>query len=112
MAGGVTGAVFGARIVTRVPDTALRAVFATVLTLAGTRMLLGATVVDLGHGTALLPVTMRQTVAVVIAVCVVVGLIVAAWAAAMGLGGGCLPSPRWCCCPNPTCTSRWTPHWW
>ncbi|GAA4836835.1 sulfite exporter TauE/SafE family protein [Saccharopolyspora rosea] len=90
MAGGVVGAVFGARLVARAPERVLRAVFAAVLVVAGAKFLLDAAGLDpLRH-----PVRLgADGLPAVIVVGTLLGFVVGAWASALGLGGGLLAVP-------------------
>jgi uncharacterized membrane protein YfcA len=92
MAGGVLGAVGGARLVVRVPEKALRTVFVAVLVVVGVKLLLDALHLDVvGGGDGLRLSNYASGVAIVLAV--LVGVLVGAWSAALGLGGGLLTVP-------------------
>lgn len=93
MAGGIAGAVFGARLVLRVPERALRILFAAVLLTSGGKLLLDALGIGLASGSAILPDGLRDNPAVVIPFTVALGMLVGAWSSAMGLGGGMLTVP-------------------
>ncbi|WP_019201745.1 sulfite exporter TauE/SafE family protein [Tsukamurella sp. 1534] len=87
MIGGVVGAYVGARWVSRVPEAVLRSLFVLVLALSSAKFLLQAVGVQVGsanlfHGTA-----------TIVSVATVTGLLVGAYSAAMGLGGGLLVVP-------------------
>lgn len=93
MVGGVLGAFFGARIAARASDQALRTAFAVVLAVAGVELCLGAAGVGPSSGSPLLGAGPRHDVTVVVLLTVVIGVVVGAWSAAMGLGGGSLTVP-------------------
>jgi uncharacterized protein len=93
MIGGVAGAFFGARLAARASDRALRTAFAVVLAVAGTELCLDAAGVGPSSGSALLGAGVRAEVAAVVALTLAIGVVVGAWSAAMGLGGGSLTVP-------------------
>jgi len=93
MIGGLAGAFIGARLVARVSERALRRIFVVVLMAAGLKLLLDT----LGVVPATGPVVLQPGIVVhtglVVAISVAVGVIVGAWSAALGLGGGLLAVP-------------------
>ncbi|MFB9832813.1 sulfite exporter TauE/SafE family protein [Actinoallomurus acaciae] len=93
MVGGVLGAFFGARVAARAGDQALRAAFAVVLAVVAAELCLGAAGVGPSGGSPLLGAGPRHDVTVVVLLTVVIGVVVGAWSAAMGLGGGSLTVP-------------------
>jgi uncharacterized protein len=93
MAGGVAGAFLGARFAARAGDQTLRVVFAAVLAVAGIELCLGAAGIGPSSGSPLLPGPVRADAAAVAALTVVIGVVVGAWSAALGLGGGALTVP-------------------
>jgi uncharacterized protein len=93
MVGGVAGVRWGAQAVKRASDELLRRVFITVLLLAGAKLLTGAAGIGTGSGAGLLPAGARSDMAVVIPLGIVLGTVIGAWSAAMGLGGGLLTVP-------------------
>lgn len=93
MVGGVAGALFGVRVVNRAPEWALRAVFIAVLVVAGVKLLLDAAHADPLERGAVLPDSVRGNLAAVIAIGLACGIVIGAWSAAMGLGGGLLTVP-------------------
>jgi uncharacterized protein len=93
MIGGVAGALFGARLVAHASETVLRSVFIAVLILAGAKLLFDATGADPIHRGAVLPDVVRHDAAIVIGIGLTCGVIIGAWSAAMGLGGGLLTVP-------------------
>ena len=93
MAGGVIGAVVGAKLVARIPEWILKALFVFVLLATALKLLLSAAGTDPSAGEALLPDAVLSHVPSVIAIGAVVGFVVGAWSAALGLGGGLLTVP-------------------
>lgn len=90
--GGVAGAILGARLVARVSERALRLTFVVVLVASGLTLLLDALAVVPPAGPAVLQPGVADT-ALVVGISVAVGVIVGAWSAALGLGGGLLAVP-------------------
>lgn len=93
MAGGVFGALFGAKFVARAPELVLRLVFTVVLVLSGTKMLLDGIGLDPLDHSPILPAHVRENLVVLIALATALGVVVGAWSSAMGLGGGLLTVP-------------------
>jgi len=93
MAGGVIGAVVGAKLVARIPEWILKALFVFVLLATALKLLLSAAGIDPSAGEALLPDAVLAHLPSVIAIGAVVGFVVGAWSAALGLGGGLLTVP-------------------
>lgn len=93
MIGGVAGALFGARIAARAGDQALRIAFAAVLAAAGTELCLGAVGIGPSSTSPMLDAALRHDTVAVVALTLVIGVVVGAWSAAMGLGGGSLTVP-------------------
>ncbi|MBA0048993.1 sulfite exporter TauE/SafE family protein [Mycobacterium sp. NPDC050853] len=93
MAGGVIGAVVGAKLVARIPEWILKALFVFVLLATALKLLLSASGIDPSAGDALLPDGVLSSVPSVIAIGAFVGFVVGAWSAALGLGGGLLTVP-------------------
>lgn len=93
MIGGVLGAFFGARIAARASDQALRAAFAVVLAVAGVELCLGAAGIGPSSSSPLLSAGLRGNTAAVVALTLAMGVVVGAWSAAMGLGGGSVTVP-------------------
>jgi len=93
MIGGVFGAVLGARLVVKAPESVLRTVFVVVLVIAGVKLSLDALNLDpLGRG-AVLSAAARADRAGFVTVAIVLGVVIGAWSAALGLGGGLLTVP-------------------
>jgi uncharacterized protein len=93
MVGGVLGAFFGARIAARASDQALRAAFAVVLGAAGIELCLDAAGIGPSSSSPLLSAGVRASTAAVVILTLAIGVVVGAWSAAMGLGGGSLTVP-------------------
>ncbi|HEY3868469.1 MAG TPA: sulfite exporter TauE/SafE family protein [Actinocrinis sp.] len=93
MIGGVLGALFGARIAARASDQALRIAFATLLTVAGIELCLAAAGIGPTGSNPLLSAGLRADTAAVVGLTLVIGVVVGAWSAAMGIGGGSLTVP-------------------
>lgn len=93
MIGGVIGALFGARIAARASDQALRVAFAVVLAAAGIELCLGAAGIGPSSSSPLLSSGLRADTTAVVILTLAIGLVVGAWSAAMGLGGGSLTVP-------------------
>lgn len=93
MIGGVFGAVLGAKLVMKAPENVLRTIFVVVLVIAGVKLLLDALNLDpLGRNAVLSP-AVRADRPEVVTIAIVLGVIIGAWSAALGLGGGLLTVP-------------------
>lgn len=90
MIGGVVGVQAGAAIVRRAPERALRIVFVAVLVVAGVKLLLDGLGVPLLAGGSVMA---GRAGVVVWGAGLVLGVVVGAWSAALGLGGGLLTVP-------------------
>jgi uncharacterized protein len=93
MIGGAFGAVLGARLVVKAPERVLRTVFVAVLLVAGVKLVVDALGVDPLGEAAVLPPSVRHSHPAVIAMALVLGVLIGAWSAALGLGGGLLTVP-------------------
>lgn len=93
MIGGVLGAFFGARIAARASDQTLRIAFAVVLAAAGIELCLGAAGIGPSSSSPLLSAGLRHDTTAVVVLTLIIGVVVGAWSAAMGLGGGSLTVP-------------------
>lgn len=93
MIGGVLGAFFGTRIAARASDQTLRAAFAVVLCATGIELCLGAAGIGPSSSSPLLNASLRGDTTAVVILTLVIGVVVGAWSAAMGLGGGSLTVP-------------------
>jgi uncharacterized protein len=93
MTGGVLGAFFGARLAARAGEVALRAAFAVVLAAAGLELCAGAAGLGPSSNSPLLGAGLRASTGAVVILTLAIGLVVGAWSAAMGLGGGSLAVP-------------------
>jgi len=92
MIGGVAGAFLGARLVARVSERALRRTFVMVLVASGLKLLLDTLGVVPATGPVLQPSIVVHT-GLVVAISAAVGVLVGAWSASLGLGGGLLAVP-------------------
>ncbi|KXO94236.1 hypothetical protein AXK57_16455 [Tsukamurella pulmonis] len=88
MIGGIVGAYVGARWVSKVPEVVLRSLFVLVLVLSSTKFLLQGFGIEVGSSSGLF-----DGAPLIVAVATVTGLLVGAYSAAMGLGGGLLVVP-------------------
>lgn len=93
MIGGVSGAFFGAHIAARASDHILRVAFAVILAVAGVELCLGAVGIGPSSSSPLLSAGLRADTTVVVILTLFIGVVVGAWSAAMGLGGGSLTVP-------------------
>ncbi len=93
MVGGAFGAVLGARLVVKTPERVLRTVFVAVLLVAGVKLIVDALGVDPIGEAAVLPPSVRDSLPAVIVIAAVLGVLIGAWSAALGLGGGLLTVP-------------------
>jgi uncharacterized protein len=93
MAGGILGAFLGARMAAWASDQALRAAFAAVLAAAGVELCLGAAGIGPSAGSPLLSAGVLASTSAVVVLTLAIGVVVGAWSAAMGLGGGSLTVP-------------------
>ena len=93
MAGGLLGALLGARVVAGASDLALRTTFAVVLAAAGAGLCLEAAGIGPSSGSPLLSAGLRSSTVAVVFLALVIGVVVGAWSAAMGAGGGGLTVP-------------------
>ena len=93
MIGGVIGVRGGAKFVARAPERTLRTIFVVVLIVAGLKLLLDALGADPIGSSAVLPASVRGSLVAVVALGLLLGTVVGAWSAAMGLGGGLLTVP-------------------
>ncbi|MFP5019186.1 TSUP family transporter [Pseudonocardia phyllosphaerae] len=91
--GGIVGGFFGAGIIARVPDTILRILFIAIVLLTALKLYLDALGLNPLHDAAALSPELLAVPWFVVAVTVVAGILIGAWAAALGLGGGLLAVP-------------------
>ncbi|NMO91212.1 TSUP family transporter [Actinomycetospora sp. TBRC 11914] len=91
--GGMVGGVWGARLVARASDTVLRVLLIAILALTAAKLYLDAAGLDPADGAAVVPAPLLATPWFVVPAGLVVGVVVGAWAGAMGLGGGLLAVP-------------------
>lgn len=87
--GATVGGLFGAALITKIPQRPLRWLFVAILVFTGLKLILDAAGFGLVAGEALLP----DAATVVVPAGLILGLIIGAWSAGMGLGGGLLAVP-------------------
>ncbi|MEJ2868650.1 sulfite exporter TauE/SafE family protein [Actinomycetospora sp. OC33-EN08] len=93
LVGGAVGGFYGAKLVARASETLLRVLLIGILVLTAVKLSLDAAGLDPLGGAAAVPADLLATGWFVAVLSVVVGLVVGAWAGAMGLGGGLLAVP-------------------
>jgi len=85
--------VAGVKLIAHVPMWVLKLLLLIVVVATAIKLLLTAAGTDPSAGRSLLPVAVTASPAAVIGVAAMVGLVVGAWSAALGLGGGLLTVP-------------------
>jgi hypothetical protein len=93
IAGGIVGGFFGAGLVSRIPDRILRILFIVVVLLTAAKLYLDAAGLDPLAGRAAVSASLLANLWIVISMTFAAGVIIGAWAAALGLGGGLLAVP-------------------
>lgn len=93
LVGGTVGAVLGAKLILRIPHRVLRWLFVTILLATCTKLLLDTAGLDPLQGSAVVPGSLIANLWFTGPVSLVVGFVIGAWAAGMGLGGGLLAVP-------------------
>lgn len=91
--GGTIGAVFGARLILSLPELLLRWLFIAILLVTVIKLFLDAAGQDPLQGGTLLPATLISNPWFTGPVSLVLGFLIGAWAAGLGLGGGLLAVP-------------------
>lgn len=91
--GGTVGAIFGARLILRMPDLLLRWLFVSILLITAAKLLADAAGVDPLQSSGVLPATLVANLWFTAPATLVLGFLIGAWAAGMGLGGGLLAVP-------------------
>lgn len=91
--GGVVGGFYGARLLTRVPDTLLRVLVSAVLLATAAKLYLDAAGLDPLAGRTVLSPSLITTPWFTMPITLVAGVVIGAWAGALGLGGGLLAVP-------------------
>lgn len=91
--GATLGAFFGAKLILVVPQKLLRWLFVGILLATSFKLFLDVIGKDPLEGSAILPEALIANLAFTIPVAIVLGLLIGAWAAGMGLGGGLLAVP-------------------
>ncbi|WP_245555790.1 sulfite exporter TauE/SafE family protein [Gordonia soli] len=93
LVGASCGGLFGAALLLRASDVVLRWLFVSVLLISVVKLVLDAAGVSVLHGGGVVSTDTAQAWAYVVPISVVCGVLIGAWAAAMGLGGGLLAVP-------------------
>jgi uncharacterized membrane protein YfcA len=93
MIGGVLGVRLGAGFVARVSAETLRAVFVSVLALSGAKLSFDALNLDPIGTHAILPGAVRDDIAAAASLAACLGVVIGAWSASLGSGGGVLTVP-------------------
>jgi uncharacterized membrane protein YfcA len=93
LVGGTIGGLFGAKLLMKVSHTTLRWLFVTVLLLSALKLGLDIAGVHLLQGGAVFSPAVVHNWFYVVPVSLACGLLIGAWAAAVGLGGGLLAVP-------------------
>ncbi|WP_409186945.1 sulfite exporter TauE/SafE family protein [Amycolatopsis sp. VS8301801F10] len=91
--GGVLGGFYGARYVARIPENVLRILFLLILSLTSLKLYATAAGVDPFAGSAALPPAALHNPWTTVPITFVAGVLIGAWAGALGLGGGLLSVP-------------------
>jgi len=91
--GGTVGGLFGARLILKVSPAVLRWLFVAVLLLSALKLVLDIAGTDPLVGGALVPDSVIDNWGYVLPVSLACGIVIGAWAAAVGLGGGLLAVP-------------------
>ncbi len=91
--GGIIGGFFGTGIVSRLPDRVLRLLFIAVVLFTAAKLYLDAAGFDPLDGHAAVSPALLASLWFVVPVTALVGIVIGAWAAALGLGGGLLAVP-------------------
>lgn len=91
--GGTLGAFLGAKLILRIPHQVLRWLFVAILLATAAKLLLDLAGLDPLEGSAVVPQTLIDDIRFTGPVSLVVGFVIGAWAAGMGLGGGLLAVP-------------------
>ncbi|HVY14558.1 MAG TPA: sulfite exporter TauE/SafE family protein [Rhodopila sp.] len=91
--GGLVGAPLGARFAKQSSEILLRTIFILVLVVATIDLFFHAAGAVEGRASALFPPAILDHEAVIALIAALIGMVVGAWSAAMGLGGGLLAVP-------------------
>ncbi|MCE4265297.1 sulfite exporter TauE/SafE family protein [Rhodococcus globerulus] len=91
--GGTLGAFFGARLILRIPHQLLRWLFVTVLLVTCLKLFVDAVGSDPLQGSAIVPASLIANMWFTGPVSLLLGFVIGAWSAGMGLGGGLLAVP-------------------
>ena len=91
--GGTLGAFFGAKLILRISHRLLRWLFVGILLVTCAKLFLDAAGADPLQGSALVPQRLIDNLWFTVPVSLALGMIIGAWSAGMGLGGGLLAVP-------------------
>ncbi|WP_337360779.1 sulfite exporter TauE/SafE family protein [Mycolicibacterium sphagni] len=91
--GATLGAFLGAKLILRIPHRLLRWLFVTILLATGAKLLVDAAGVGSLAGATIVPASLIANLWFTGPTSLVLGFIIGAWAAGMGLGGGLLAVP-------------------
>ena len=91
--GATLGAVLGAKLILRIPALILRWLFVAILLLTCLKLFLDVSGHDPMQGSAVVPDSWLASLWYVVPVSLILGFVIGAWAAGMGLGGGLLAVP-------------------
>lgn len=91
--GGILGGFFGARLLVHLPNWLLHILLITILVLTAAKFYLNAAGLDPLYGDALVAAGLRANLWFVLPMTFLAGVVIGAWAGAMGLGGGLLAVP-------------------
>lgn len=91
--GGTLGAFFGARLILRIPHQLLRWLFVSILLVTCVKLFLDAVGADPLQGSAVVSTSLIANLWFTVPVSLLLGVVIGAWSAGMGLGGGLLAVP-------------------
>ncbi|WP_182359767.1 sulfite exporter TauE/SafE family protein [Tomitella gaofuii] len=91
--GGTLGAFFGARLILRISRRLLRWLFVIILMATCLKLLLDVVGADPLRGSAIVPEHLIDNLWFTVPVSLALGIVIGAWSAGMGLGGGLLAVP-------------------
>jgi len=93
LVGATVGAVFGARLILRVSHRLLQWLFIGILLVTCAKLFLDAAGADPLEGSAVVSASLIENVWFTVPVSIALGVVIGAWSAGMGLGGGLLAVP-------------------
>ncbi|MEP9395559.1 sulfite exporter TauE/SafE family protein [Gordonia sp. VNK1] len=91
--GGTLGALLGVPLILKIPHLVLRWLFVAILLATGLKLILDAAGADPLQGSAVVPAGWIASWEFTLPVSLILGFVIGAWAAGMGLGGGLLAVP-------------------